>query len=158
MTYRTCGMCTACCEGWLQAEELDMAPGRACRHCTRQGCAIYPDRPEDPCVKFMCGWMQPNGRLPKRMRPDRAGVIVVLGRKWPSLHEVIYACPVGSAIPAQTLKWLEEYARRENKPLISFEHHLVAGEFTRTTRTGYGPPEFVESVKKEMRPEDTISM
>jgi hypothetical protein len=102
--------------------------------------------------------MQPNGRLPKRMRPDRAGVIVVLGRKWPPPHEVIYAWPVGPAIPKHTLEWLEAYAKRENKPLISFAHELVAGEYAGMTPTGFGPPAFVELVKNKMRPEDVIAM
>jgi hypothetical protein len=102
--------------------------------------------------------MDPNGRLPKRMRPDRAGVIVVLGRKWPSPHEVIYAWPVGPAIPEHTLRWLEAYAQRENKPLISIEHQLVEGKFSGMTPTGFGPPEFVELVKSKLRPEDVISM
>lgn len=158
MSYRSCGACTACCEGWLHSDVPDMGPGRPCEHCTRQGCAIYPDRPQDPCVNFLCAWMQPNGRLPKRMRPDRAGAIVVLGRKWPPPEEVIYAWPVGPAIPQETLKWLEDYARRENKPLITIEHQLDAGKFTGMTATGFGPPAFIELVKSKLRPEEIIAM
>jgi hypothetical protein len=91
------------------------------------------------------------------MRPDRAGVIVVLGRKWLG-HEVIYAWPVGDAIPKITLEWLEGYAKSENKPLISIEHQLKAGEYTDMTATGFGPPAFVESVQKELRLEDVTAM
>ena len=91
------------------------------------------------------------------MRPDRAGVIVVLGREWLG-QEVIYACPVGPAIPKLTLEWLEWYAKREEKPLISFEHQLSAGKFTGTKVNGFGPTAFVESVKNEIRPEDIIAM
>jgi len=89
------------------------------------------------------------------MRPDRSGVIVVLGRVRLG-HEVIFALPVGQAIPKPELDWIEKYAQRENKPLITFEHRLTSGEFTGTTVTGYGPPEFVERVRKEVRSEDVL--
>jgi hypothetical protein len=75
-----------------------MYPGHPCRHCTGKGCAIYANRPQDPCINFICGWVQADSPLPEDMRPDRAGVIVLLGRQWQG-WPIIDAIPMGQTIP-----------------------------------------------------------
>ena len=37
VAVRECGECTACCEGWLPDESLDMYAGKACAHCRQRG-------------------------------------------------------------------------------------------------------------------------
>ena len=63
---RECGECTACCEGWLPDESLDMYAGKACAHCRSEGCAIYETRPEEPCRTFKCAWLQDEERSLKK--------------------------------------------------------------------------------------------
>jgi len=157
MTERTCGTCTACCEGWLSADELDMRPGRACRHCTQQGCAIYQNRPEDPCVRFQCGWLVEGSPLPDEMRPDRSGVIVLLGRSWRD-WKVIYAIPAGTRVPSDSLEWLRAYAQSVGKPMIFHERLVSEGEFTGVRRLAYGSAAFADAVRYSIGDEDIVKM
>ena len=64
MTKRQCFPCTACCEGWLTSDVIDMTPGKPCQHCTAQGCAIYESRPKTPCKTYQCAWLVENSDLP----------------------------------------------------------------------------------------------
>jgi hypothetical protein len=157
MEQRICGSCTACCEGWLKADELDMRPGRACRHCTEQGCAIYPDRPEEPCVRFKCGWLQDPGRFPDELRPDRSGVIVLLGRKWRD-WDVIFAIPAGASVPAESLEWLRLYAQQAGLPLVFHERVVTDGDFSGVKRRAFGSQRFAAAVKYSIGPEDVVKM
>ena len=157
MTERSCGTCTACCEGWLSADTLDMRPGRPCRHCTRQGCAIYESRPEDPCIRFQCGWLQPGSALPEDMRPDRSGVIVLLGRTWRN-WDVIYAIPAGTTVPAAALEWLRTYAQSVGKPMIFHERQVSEGEFTGARKLAFGSAAFADAVRYSIGPEDIVKM
>ena len=157
MSNRTCGSCTACCEGWLHAEKLDMRPGRPCRHCTKQGCAIYEDRPEDPCVRFRCGWLNHADRFPDEMRPDRAGVIVLHGRKshgW----DAILAIPAGNSVPADALEWLRLHAQEQGMPLVFYERRLDDGEYTGVKVRALGPARFAEAIKYYVGPADIVKM
>jgi hypothetical protein len=157
MTNRACGTCTACCEGWLTSDELDMRPGRPCRHCTGQGCAIYENRPEDPCIRFQCAWLQEGSPLPEAMRPDRSGVIVLSDRTWQD-WKVIYAIPAGERVPADSLEWLRNYARDAAIPLIFHERLVVDGEFTGVRKLAFGSQKFAEAVKYAIGPEDIVKM
>ena len=157
MTKRSCGSCTACCEGWLRAEKLDMQPGRPCQHCTKQGCAIYPDRPEDPCARFECGWLQDESRFPDELRPDRSGVIVLLGRKWRD-WDVILAIPAGVSVPADSLEWLRLHAQQAQLPLVFHERILADGEFSGVKARAFGSARFADAVKYSIGPEDVVKM
>jgi hypothetical protein len=155
MAKRECGSCTACCEGWLESDELNMRPGRACQHCTQAGCAIYDQRPEDPCIRFICGWLQDGSPLPDHLRPDRAGVIVLFDRPWHN-WDVIRAIPTGPKVPAASLEWLKTHAQEVRLPLLFQEHGVKDGAFTDLKHTGFGPPAFVEEVKYSIGPEDIV--
>jgi hypothetical protein len=157
MKNRECGTCTACCEGWLRADELEMKPGQPCRHCTQSGCAIYPDRPEDPCRRFACGWLQDADRFPDELRPDHSGVIVLLGRKWRN-WQVIMGIPAGRKVPAESLDWLRLYAKQARLPLVFHERLVAAGEFTGVKARAYGSPAFANAVKYSIGPEDIVKM
>lgn len=157
MEKRSCGSCTACCEGWLRSDVIDMEPGRPCIHCTGHGCAIYPDRPENPCKSFECGWLCEGSPMPEELRPDRAGAIVAFGQPWLRWHTVL-ATPTGAEIPADTLEWLKAYAREQGVPLVFHQRLMENGKYVGAKKLGYGPADFVAAVKLGIGPEDIFSM
>lgn len=134
-----------------------MRPGTPCRHCTKQGCAIYETRPENPCVQFHCGWLEDDRGYPDEMRPDRSGVIVILGREWRN-WKVILAIPVGRSVPAESIEWLRAHARESGMPLVFHERLVTDGKFTGAKALAYGSPAFANAVKYSVGPEDVIKM
>lgn len=79
---RSCGDCTACCEGWHSAniEGHDMYPGRPCHFFCKQ-CTIYEFRPPT-CREYYCSWMLDDRKaFPEWFRPDISGVIMT-HRDW----------------------------------------------------------------------------
>lgn len=157
MDERQCGTCTACCEGWLISAPLKMSPGKPCVHCTAQGCAIYPDRPESPCRTFRCAWLANGDVIPESMRPDRCGAVVIFDRKWNG-WSIVKAVPTGVCIPEETLDWLMAYAREKKMPLLFQENLLLDGKYHGIRNRGYGPPAFVEHVKNAIGPEDVMTL
>tara|TARA_B100001540_G_scaffold182235_1_gene160729 strand:- start:2075 stop:2560 length:486 start_codon:yes stop_codon:yes gene_type:complete len=150
---RSCGDCTACCQGWLRSELLDMRPGKPCRHCSAQGCAIYAERPQDPCIDFTCAWLHPESGLPEDMRPDRCGAIVKWRSRWRG-WETVSALPVGEKIPDATLRRLVDYARERQQPIIFLQHEVEDGEFTGSRHLATGTPAFIAQAKNGLRTED----
>ena len=71
MPQRTCGSCTACCQG-LAINELDKPGHQMCAHICDHGCDIYHGRPGS-CRDFECLWLQ--GHLREEDRPDKLGVV-----------------------------------------------------------------------------------
>ena len=134
-----------------------MEPGRPCMHCTGHGCAIYPDRPEDPCKSFECGWLKEGSPMPDELRPDRAGAIVIFNRQW-RRWRIIVAVPAGLQIPADTLDWLKGFAREQGIPLIFHERLMEDGKYAGFRKIGYGPKDFVAAVKLGIGPEDICRM
>jgi len=159
MTERHCNSCTACCEGWIEAKinGKRLLPTAACKHCTNQGCAIYEDRPYDPCVKFKCGWLKEPGLLPEKMSPVECGAIILFDRKWQG-STCICALPTGTTVPADTLEWLMAYSRERLLPLIFTENIFENGQYVSRKLIGYGPPPFVEAVKNAVTAEDIFRL
>ena len=156
MSKRSCGSCTACCEGWLSSDVIDMEPYKPCQHCTASGCAIYESRPRDPCAEFVCAWLSDDSPMPEDMRPDQAGVIVVRDRKWKH-WEVITAIATGAAIPEPALEWLKDYAVQTRTPLILYEYEGEPGKLSVRSR-GFGPPAFAEAVRVSIGPQDIFRL
>lgn len=129
---RNCQPCTACCEGWLdvQTPVAQACLGKPCTHCKSQGCAIYEDRPQDPCQSFHCAWRQEDSLLPHAMRPDLSGVIVMTDKLQWQGEDVIVAVAVGSRIPARTFHWLYSLAQLTARKLVAVEHQLSADGFS----------------------------
>jgi len=155
MSKRNCGPCTACCQGWLVSEKMEMKPGTPCKHCSAAGCGIYEDRPAVPCASFECAWLKQDDTLPDEMRPDICGAIVMLDRRWKGI-KVIAAVPTGEEIPPETLEWLRAFALSKSTPLIFCHHPLKEGEYGRTVKTGFGPPGFVKAVKEAIGGDDVV--
>ncbi|MDZ7751721.1 MAG: hypothetical protein U5S82_08675 [Gammaproteobacteria bacterium] len=148
---RECQPCTGCCDGWVRMEVYghEVAPGKPCRFSTGAGCAIYEDRPEDPCKNFICGWRMAGSPYPEWMRPDRAKVLIIPGvREWHG-RPVDLAVPVGRRIPGRALDWLKRYATEQARPLIYTEQVLTPeGYAVEQQAIGYGPPEFQEEIRR----------
>lgn len=146
---RDCGTCTACCDGWVQMNINgdEVYPGCACPHSTGSGCDDYANRPTDPCVNFICGWVQDNSPLPDWMRPTEAGAIVLLNElNWADLA-VDLAIPVGYQIPDKTLDWLKRHAENEMRPLIYLQQDNTKQDLNKEQQVlAYGPPEFQQHV------------
>lgn len=142
---RSCNGCTACCDGWVRMDIGGVAvrPGAPCPHSTGKGCAIYPDRPQDPCVNFICGWVMPGSPLPGWMHPPRGGCIVLFDKlRWQGIP-VDLAMPVGSKIPQKSLTWLKDFAEQHGRPLIYTEQILHKGQYTGQQKVmGHGTPAF----------------
>lgn len=146
---RSCQPCTACCDGWLQIriDGVVVRPGRPCPHSTGKGCDDYEHRPVDPCVKFVCGWRQPESPLPDWMKPNEAKVVVLFDqRRWRGMP-VDVAVPVGRRIPPRALKWLMEHAQRYQRALVYSEQIVEDGRFTgQQAFSAFGPPEFQQEM------------
>lgn len=147
MNSRNCGTCTACCDGWLSSEHIDMAPWKPCRHRTDTGCAIYAERPEQPCRTFQCAWVEADSALAEDMRPDRCGVIVVNNRSYQQ-WKIILATPTGWRIPDDALRNVKAYAQQQRTPLIYIENLGNDGVYSHFSRSGFGPRDFIDAVTR----------
>lgn len=154
MSERECGSCTACCEGWLKSKETGMFPGHPCQFSTRKGCAIYASRPHYPCRTFSCGWLKENSPLPDEMRPDKSGVIVIVGRKWKD-WDVIRAISAGSGIPEASLQWIKNHAMQTKTPLLIVEYLEKDGKIIGESKQGFGPPEFSIAVQNSFESDNS---
>jgi len=146
---RECGTCTACCEGWLESARMAMAPGHPCQHLCANRCSIYPDRPENPCRNFDCGWKLRGSPWPDDMRPDQCGAIVILGQDW-QRWSAVRAVPVGWVIPEATLRRIKAFTVSQKMVLIYHEHEHANGKLQRTHQVGFGPPEFMAAFRQAM--------
>jgi len=143
-TTRTCGECTACCEGWLEDVSLQMRPGKLFKNFNSGTCSIYEDRPFEPCRRFVCGWLQDNSPLKDAMRPDLIGAILVTDRDWQK-HPVYRAVPIGQRLSEETLMSLKKIAVQEARPLIHYERRVNdQGEFDGSYASIFGPPDFAK--------------
>ncbi len=151
---RECQPCTACCDGWLQiqVEGKPVYPGRPCHHSTGSGCDDYANRPEDPCVHFVCGWRMDGSPLPDWMKPNNAKVVVLFDQsQWRGLPLDV-AVPVGRRIPPRALNWLQDFAMKNQRVLVYSEQHVENGKFSnRQAAHAFGPPEFQQDVAARMQ-------
>lgn len=108
-------------------------------------------------MQFRCGWLQDQDLFPDELRPDRSGVIVLLGRKWRDWN-VVYAIPAGQSVPAESLEWLRLAAQKLRIPLVFHERIVEGGEFPSYKVRGFGPPAFADAVKYAIGPEDVVTM
>lgn len=116
-TPRSCGECTACCSGSMNAEIHGhrMGGGIACHFLTREGCGIYERRPQ-VCRDFVCGWLTPGSPFPDHWRPDRIGVIIRAdvwqGRRcWLLLH-------AGQDPSEEVLEWMRQHTITTGEPHV----------------------------------------
>lgn len=91
------------------------------------------------------------------MKPADCGAIVLFDRKWNGLA-CIFALPVGEKIPESTLQWLMNHAKQHKVPLIFFENICKDGKFVLKKQFGFGPPAFMQVIRKAVTPEDIFML
>lgn len=116
---RSCGSCTKCCDGWLTGTAYghDFSPSKPCYFVTRQGCSIYPIRPESPCKTFRCHWKE-NTRLPDWLQPNKSGVIVLV-RYLKGIRHLRLISASDRPAAEQVYAWADEYATA-GTPIIAY--------------------------------------
>jgi hypothetical protein len=140
---RSCGNCTACCDGWLKITVFGapVYPGQPCPHSSGHHCLIYDRRPVEPCQRFRCGWLVPNSPLPEWLRPDQAKVIFLPSQFDWNHQRVDVAVPVGGGPDATSLQWFKDFALANKRLLIYCE-----GE----DWFAFGPPAFQLEMQQRM--------
>lgn len=75
MTFKPCGDCTACCDGFLigNSHGNKFGNGKPCVFLVEKQCTIYNDRPKS-CQNYQCAWTQ--GLFPDWMKPNQCGVMI----------------------------------------------------------------------------------
>jgi hypothetical protein len=139
---RSCGSCTACCDGWLAGTVHGhvMEPGTPCHFVGAGGCTIYEQRPESPCRSFVCAWMAPGSPFPDELRPDRCGVIIANVR-W--RDQPAYLMRAAGRDPSpQLLVAMQRFSVQTGRPFF----YEMAGE-----KLGFGPPLFQQDMLERAR-------
>lgn len=135
---RSCGTCTACCEGWLHADvkidniEYKVRPGNQCPMIVNHQCSIHNSdrRPLHPCRDYSCMWLD-NKDIPDWMRPDKSKVI--LTEKFYKGISYIQMAETGKKVDSSILANVIQYAFLNGKNLeYNVEgkaHHIGSPEF-----------------------------
>jgi len=145
---RSCGGCTACCDGWLTGSVYghELAPGKPCHFRGVGGCTIYEDRPHNPCRGFVCGWLIHGSPFPESFRPDRLGVIIVV-MPWRDRFAYVLV-HAGRSPDAKLLEWMREHSTATGRPFL---FHLEGRQ------RGYGSKEFQQEIlEKSIRGEPLL--
>ena len=125
---RNCGTCTKCCDGTLEGSinGHTMKLGKPCYYLTiGKGCNIYSERPQDPCVRYKCAWLE-DENIPDFMKPENSNCILDYREK----NNIRYLRLVESDIPytSEVLSWCIDYAQKNNITLmwsINGKNHYV---------------------------------
>ena len=136
-SQRNCGTCTACCDGWVEGTIYghEMRPGTPCHFRGEGCCTIYERRPQEPCRRFICGWLAPGSPFPDAFRPDRLGVMIVPTR-WRGAPAFILKSAPRDPDEA-LLGWMREFSVKNGAPFF-YE--------SRGERYGFGPVEFQQEM------------
>jgi hypothetical protein len=132
---RSCGSCTACCDGWLQIEVRGhrVSPGTPCPFSAGNQCSIYSERPQHPCREFVCGWLVASSPLPDWMRPDKSDMIMLAANFFWRGLPVDVLVPAGDAPRKKALDWMMKFSAEKRRLLI----YQVNDEWF-----AFGPPAF----------------
>jgi hypothetical protein len=138
---RSCGECTACCEGHLEgwAYGHHFYLGRPCHFMKPGGCSIYPDRPAEPCKRFKCAWLSEDF-LPFWFRPDKSNVIVTWASWGPNKDfPYLKVTERGIKIDSAALNLIYMYHVQTRVP--------ISVQIDRGW-SHYGPAEFIEEMQQ----------
>lgn len=104
---RACNGCTACCDGWLNANinGTPMYRGRRCQWVGEKGCEIYSERPKDPCHTYRCIWLD-DKNVPHWMKPSLANVILSKRKTKHNEIEYIEMLEMGKQVDSTILNWV----------------------------------------------------
>jgi hypothetical protein len=132
---RSCGSCTACCDGWLQIEVRghQVRPGQPCPFSVAHQCSIYSERPQHPCREFVCGWLVGSSPLPEWMRPDKSNMIMLAANFFWRGLPVDVVVSAGDRPKKKALDWLKNFSALKKRLLI----YQIAEDWF-----AFGPPAF----------------
>lgn len=137
---RSCDGCTKCCEGYLvgEAEGHKFYPGMPCHFVKMgKGCAIYANRPKDPCVEYKCLWVQSDD-IPEWAKPSEIKAIID-ERKTDSGIGYLKVTEAGAILDSRLLSWVFEYALNKGLNLMwTVEggfHYIGSTEFVQEMTT-----------------------
>jgi hypothetical protein len=101
-----------------------MFPGVACNFCQKgNGCSIYADRPQDPCVAYQCAYILDNS-VPEWMKPSISNVIISIKHqdniKWAELtpaaedysHVILSWFIIWGISNYSNILWLDKFQQR----------------------------------------------
>jgi hypothetical protein len=144
---RSCGSCTACCDGWLAGtiHGHAMSPGTPCHFRGAGGCTIYDQRPDSPCRSFVCAWLAPDSPFPEPLRPDRCGVIIANVR-WRGQSAYLLRSAGKDPDPA-LLAAMQRFSVQTGRPFF----YEIQGE-----KLGFGPPLFQQDMLERARRGDPM--
>ena len=149
---RKCLPCTACCEGWLtiNTPEVRTTLDNPCKFVTENGCSINETKPENPCKKFSCGWLDRDSPLPDWMRPDRSGAIILFDKMFWKGKPVIVTIATGANIPYKTIFEVKKLANLHSRNAIFFEYEKKLNIFTGKKKLLiHGEPLFTIDIKEK---------
>ncbi len=139
---RQCEGCTKCCEGWLSANlhGRTMHRGKKCHFVSEgKGCAIYENRPEDPCKVFLCAWRY-DYNIPEWFKPNKSNVICM----WKRIGEgedfipYLHVVECDSVLDVKILSWLI--------------HNQINYCYTLHGQPMYnGTPEFIKAINESFK-------
>ncbi|MEO5573611.1 MAG: hypothetical protein ABIR48_03890 [Gammaproteobacteria bacterium] len=117
---RSCGDCSACCEGWLKVRVLghDIGLGHPCPYSSGHNCTIHATRPHDPCRVFFCGWAEAGSDLPEWMQPNQSGVIILTGRSTWRGRPLDVVVSAGRDPDEKILSWLQGRSIKTMQPFV----------------------------------------
>lgn len=118
-----------------------MFPGKPCHFVDiGNGCNIYENRPQKPCIEFKCEWLI-NPEIPDYLRPASSGVIIV--KKYLDNTQYLFARTTGTNFDENLLSWIIQYGS------MKFENvawQLITGEIF-----AIGAKEFLELVEVHLK-------
>ena len=129
---KSCGDCTACCEGWLEgsAHGKPYYPGNPCYFKETTCCSIYKDRPPE-CVAYKCEWLK-RDEFPLWMKPHESGILLTEEIK--NGIKYFIALETSKEMDISSLNFLLRWA-------VIGRHNLEY--YVRNGRNLMGSPEFV---------------
>ena len=105
--HRSCNGCTACCEGWLSCNIYgnEVKEGKPCIYLKNESCSIYSSRPENPCRRFKCTWLDRPDIVPESFWPKSSNVIFVERKTPGGYHYLALHCMNNQQLPVEILDW-----------------------------------------------------
>ena len=136
---RSCGECSACCQGWLTTHALnqDIYLDNPCSHCSSQGCNIHAERPTDPCRIFFCAWAEAGSDFPEWMQPNQSGVITLTNRTSWNKMPVDVLVSTSKDPDTKILQWFQKRCHTQHRPFIYQQNKQWFG---------YGPQQFQQDL------------
>lgn len=127
-----------CCSIY-EIEKFNKPERVPCSHLCDKGCSIYETRPEDPCRKFKCAWLE--GAWKDEDRPDKVGVV------W-TIKTLMGLRTATAAMQFVTPRGWEMVARIAGNQLVRVARSDLAEEGGLSPASLFGPDIFVQEYLK----------